>query len=129
MRRKIDILSASIALVLTLETRADLLDQVNQRLSIRDPQNQFQLQLSGILDRGFDPWDSGPQLRLDEYFLRYTPLDNARVNFQIGKFATVVGSWVRRHDSWQNPFINAPLPYENITTVSDTEAPSSRQDF
>jgi hypothetical protein len=60
---------------------------------------------------------------------RYTPLDNARINFQIGKFATAVGNWVRRHDSWQNPFINAPLPYENLTTVSDIEAPSSRQDF
>ena len=81
------------------------------------------------LDRGFDPWDAGAQLRLDEYFLRYTPLDNRRINFQIGKFATAVGSWVQRHDSWQNPFVNAPLPYENITTISDTEAPSSRQDF
>jgi hypothetical protein len=81
------------------------------------------------LDRGFDPWDAGAEVRLDEYFFRYTPLDDTRINFQIGKFATAVGSWVRRHDSWQNPFINAPLPYENITTVSDTEAPSSRQDF
>lgn len=174
MRRKIEILFAIFALV--IDTRADLLDQINDALSIRDSEKQFQLQLSGLidfegyfidqrppaliasddsflfnprvslfldaqflqhfyffaqtrLDRGFDPWDSGPQLRLDEYFLRYTPLDDARINIQIGKFATAVGSWVRRHDSWQNPFINAPLPYENITTVSDSEAPSSRQDF
>src|ERR1700686_4337698 len=143
MRRKIDIFFAGVALVFAFETRADLLDQANQALSIRDQQNRFQLQLSGLidfegyfidqrppglissddsflfnprislfldaqflnhfyffaqtrLDRGFDPWDSGAQLRLDEYFLRYTPLDNARVNFQIGKFATAVGSWVRR---------------------------------
>jgi hypothetical protein len=176
MQRKMDILLAGIAFAFALETRADLLDQVNQMLSIRDPQNRFQLQLTGLidfeayfidqrppgliasddsflfnprvslffdaqftshfyffsqvrLDRGFDPRDSGPQLRLDEYFLRYTPFDNMRVNLQIGKFATAIGSWVRRHDSWQNPFINAPLPYENITTISDTEAPSSRRDF
>ena len=176
MRPKIDILCAAIGLALALEARGDLLDRVNDALSIRNSQTRFQLQLSGLidfegyfidqrppslissddsflfnprislfleaqflnhfyffaqtrLDRGFDPWDSGPELRLDEYFLRYTPLDNARVNFQIGKFATAIGSWVRRHDSWQNPFISAPLPYENITTISDTEAPSSRQDF
>ena len=176
MPRKIEILLVAIALTFALDARGDLLDRANDALSIRDPQERFQLQLSGLidfegyfidqrgpglietddsflfnprlslfldaqfashfyffaqtrLDRGFDPWDSGPQLRLDEYFLRYTPFDDSRINFQIGKFATAVGSWVRRHDSWQNPFINAPLPYENITTVSDREAPSSRQDF
>jgi hypothetical protein len=166
-----------IALTLALQgTRADLLNQLNDALSIRDSQNRFQLQLSGLvdlegyfidqrppalistddsflfnprvslfldaqfakhfyffaqarLDRGFDPWDRGAQVRLDEYFLRYTPLDDSRVTFQIGKFATVIGNWVPRHDSWQNPFVNAPLPYENITTLSDHEAPSSRQDF
>ncbi len=166
-----------IALTLALHgTRADLLNQLNDALSIRDSQHRFQLQLSGLadfegyfidqrppglidtddsflfnprlslfldahfaehfyffaqarLDRGFDPSDQGAQVRLDEYFLRYTPGNDARVNFQIGKFATIVGNWVPRHDSWQNPFVNAPLPYENITTLSDTEAPSSRQDF
>src|SRR5438094_10593713 len=121
MRRKIDILCAAIALVLVLEARADLLDRVNDALSIRDPQKRFQLQLSGLIDlegyftdqrapalintddsflfnprlslfldaqwtshwyffgqlridRSFDPSDKGAQVRLDEYFLRYTPL-------------------------------------------------------
>ena len=73
------------------------------------------------VDRGFDPSDGGAQIRLDEYFLRYTPAKS--VNFQIGQFATVVGNWVARHDSWQNPFINAPLPYENLTGIWDTSAP------
>lgn len=73
------------------------------------------------LDRGFDPTDGGAELRLDEYFLRYSP---ARcVKLQIGQFATVVGNWVSRHDSWQNPFINAPLPYENLTGIWDSAAP------
>ena len=73
------------------------------------------------VDRGFDPSDDGAQIRLDEYFLRYTPAKS--VNFQIGQFATVVGNWVARHDSWQNPFINAPLVYENLTGIWDTWAP------
>ncbi|HEX8489608.1 MAG TPA: hypothetical protein VF626_01200, partial [Chthoniobacterales bacterium] len=73
------------------------------------------------VDRGFDPSDDGAQIRLDEYFLRYRPAKN--VHLQIGQFATVVGNWVARHDSWQNPFINAPLPYENLTGIWDSWAP------
>ena len=34
---------------------------------------------------------------------------------QVGKFATVVGNWVERHDAWNNPFVTAPLMYENLT--------------
>jgi len=32
---------------------------------------------------------------------------------------------VPRHYSWDNPFINAPLPYENLTGLWDIEAPDS----
>jgi hypothetical protein len=149
---------------------AEFLDQLHRALSIRNPKNDFHLQLSGLIDlegyfidqrppgliysddsflfnpritlfidaqwtkhfyffgqvridRGFDPTDEGAEIRLDEYFMRYTPLDNSRINFQIGQFATVVGNWVQRHDSWQNPFINAPLPYENLTGIWDSAAP------
>src|SRR5437764_158547 len=77
------------------------------------------------LDRGFDPSDHGAQIRLDEYALRFTPWDDGRFNLQVGKFATVVGNWVPRHLSWENPFINAPLVYENVTAVSDKVAPRS----
>ena len=172
MRRKIDIFAAGIALALALAARADLLDRVNDALSIRNSQNEFQLQLSGLIDfegyfidqrppaliesddsflfnprlslfadaqwtkhfyffgqlrvdRGFDPSDQGAQVRLDEYFLRYTPLDHPWVAVQIGKFATVVGNWTSRHLSWDNPFINAPLPYENVTGIWDSAAPDS----
>jgi hypothetical protein len=79
------------------------------------------------VDRGFDPSDGGAELRLDEYFVRYSPATS--VNFQIGQFATVVGNWVSRHDSWQNPFINAPLPYENLTGIWDSEAPENAEDL
>lgn len=89
----------------------------------------FYLFVQARVDRGFDPANEDAEARADEYFLRYTPLDNSRVNFQFGKFAAVVGNWVQRHDSWQNPFINAPLPYENVTAIWDSGAPGDVNDF
>src|SRR5437899_4338142 len=77
------------------------------------------------LDRGFDPSNHGAQVRLDEYALRVTPWEDGRLTVQIGKFATVVGNWVPRHLSWENPFINAPLIYENVTSIQDKSAPVS----
>lgn len=81
------------------------------------------------LDRGFDPSDHGAQIRMDEYALRLTPWDDGRFTMQIGKFATVVGNWVPRHLSWENPFIDAPLVYENVTSIRDKSAPASSFDF
>ena len=81
------------------------------------------------LDRGFDPSDEGAQVRLDEYALRFTPWDDGRFNLQAGTFATVVGNWIPRHLSWENPFINAPLIYENVTPIRDKSAPYSALDF
>jgi hypothetical protein len=80
-------------------------------------------------DRGFDPSDHGAQVRLDEYALRVTPWEDGRFTMQIGKFATVVGNWVPRHLSWENPFINAPIVYENVTAIQDKYAPYSALDF
>jgi hypothetical protein len=77
------------------------------------------------LDRGFDPTDHGADIRLDEYALRVTPWQDGRFTFQAGQFATVVGNWVPRHLSWDNPFVNAPLVYENVTAIQDKYAPSS----
>jgi hypothetical protein len=79
------------------------------------------------VDRGFDPSNGGAEVRLDEYFVRYSPAKS--VHLQIGQFATVVGNWVARHDSWQNPFINAPLPYENLTGIWDSWAPEDRDEL
>ncbi|MHB8522873.1 MAG: hypothetical protein ACYDH9_19225 [Limisphaerales bacterium] len=77
------------------------------------------------VDRGFDPRERVRNARFDEYLLRYTPFDDARFNAQFGKFATVFGNWVPRHYSWDNPFINAPLPYENFTIGTDYVVPGS----
>ena len=81
------------------------------------------------VDTGFDPTDEGWQWRADEYAVRFTPWDDGRFNLQIGKFSTVIGDWVARHLSWENPFVNAPLPYENPTLVSDTEVPFTGSTF
>lgn len=81
--------------------------------------------LQARADNGFDPGDDGSRLRLDEYVVRYTPTEGTALNLQAGKFATVVGNWTRRHGSWDNPFITAPLPYENLTGIWDTNAASS----
>jgi hypothetical protein len=81
------------------------------------------------IDRGFDPSDRGVQARLDEYAVRFTPWQDGRLNVQAGQFATVVGNWVPRHLSWENPFVTAPLPYEHITAISDTEVPQTVSEF
>src|SRR5256712_5934021 len=81
------------------------------------------------LDRRFDPSNHGAAVRLDEYALRLTPWEDGRFSLQIGKFATVVGNYVPRHLSWENPFVDAPLVYANITAISDKAAPASPRDF
>jgi hypothetical protein len=81
------------------------------------------------LDRGFDPSGRGANVRLDEYALRITPWDGDRFTVQIGKFATVVGNWVPRHLAWDNPFVTAPLVYENVTAIQDKTAPASPYAF
>ncbi len=77
------------------------------------------------VDQGFDPSEGSLRLRLDEYALRYTPLASGGLSVQAGRFATVVGSWVRRHGSWENPFITAPLAYDHLTGVWDVAAARS----
>jgi hypothetical protein len=86
--------------------------------------------LQARFDRGFDPGlDQDGDVRADEYFLRYAPFADARLNVQAGKFATVFGNYVARHHSWDNPFINAPLPYEHVLTIPDQTVPASPAAF
>lgn len=73
-------------------------------------------------DHGFDPGERGAEVRLDEFALRVAPGPRREFNVQLGRFATIVGNWATRHDSWANPFITAPLPYEHLTGMWDTEA-------
>jgi hypothetical protein len=81
------------------------------------------------VDRGFDPGDFGWRHRFEEYAIRLTPDEDQRFSLQLGKASSVVGNWIPRHLSWDNPFINAPLPYESVTRVYDREAPHSPHQF
>lgn len=108
-------------------------DMFNPRLSLfldTHLGTQFYSLVQFRADRGFDP-RAVPEgdARFDEYLLRWTPWAGGQLNLQVGKFATVFGKWVQRHDSWQNPFITAPLAYENVTTITDQAAPGTRAGF
>jgi hypothetical protein len=107
-------------------------DIVNPRLSLfvdtRIGKRLYSL-VQARVDRGFDPFEQPHEARLDEYLIRYMPFDGGALNLQAGKFATVFGGWVPRHLSWDNPFVNAPLPYENVTTITDAAGPASPQAF
>ena len=107
-------------------------DFFNPRLTLfLDAQLGSQLYLfaQGRMDRGFDPSDSAAQARLDEWAVRWTPWKDGRFNLQAGTFATIVGTYVERHLSWDNPFVTAPLVYENITPIYDAEPPVSAGEF
>ena len=69
------------------------------------------------IDRGFDPSEGDVEARLDEYAVRISPWRGGHFNLQLGKFATVVGNSAARHDSWDNPFLTAPVPYDNLTAI------------
>jgi hypothetical protein len=79
------------------------------------------------LERGFDPSRSIAEFRVEEFALRISPWENGRLSAQFGKFGTVIGNWVPRHDSWANPFVTAPVPYENLTGMWDSAAPFSNE--
>jgi hypothetical protein len=77
-------------------------------------------------DRGFDPGSREEgEFRLDEAFLRLQFFEDQRLQLQLGKFPTVFGNWVARHDFWDNPFLDAPLPYNSIVGVTDGVAPAA----
>ncbi|HYO98299.1 MAG TPA: hypothetical protein VER33_27530, partial [Polyangiaceae bacterium] len=77
------------------------------------------------VDRGFDPGDGPLEVRLDEYAMRFTSSSAGSLNLQAGRFATIVGNWVPRHGSWDNPFVLAPLAYEHLTGIWDSAPASS----
>lgn len=79
-------------------------------------------------DRGLDPDDHTAQVRPDEYFVRYsTGAEEWSTSVQVGKFATPLGNFVPRHDSFHNPLVRAPLPYDHMTSVGDKSAPPRNQ--
>lgn len=104
-------------------------DFVNPRLVLYlDAQVGRSIYLFGQarVDRRFDPTDKGSlRPRLDELAVRWTPGGDQRFTLQAGQFATVVGQWPRRHAAWENAFITAPMPYDNLLGIWDRAAPDS----
>ena len=82
------------------------------------------------LDRGFDP-GSAPdgQVRLDEYFVQARLWRQDEANVRLGKFATAFGSWQKRSLSWDNPFVTAPMIYEDMLPITDQFAPPGLAGF
>lgn len=80
----------------------------------------------GRVDRGFDVFDpeSDFEARLDEYAVRLELSEpgSGGLVLQAGKFASVVGNWTKRHSAWENPFVTAPLPYDNLTPIWDVNS-------
>lgn len=65
------------------------------------------------------------QFRWDELYLRASFYDGA-LQVQAGQFVPVLGNFLSRQDNWQMGLISYPLPYEQVTSVSDlTVVPSS----
>ena len=82
------------------------------------------------VDTGFDPTDLGDTMAGRMNMPCASRLGTMAASIlQIGKFPTVVGDWVERHLSWDNPFVNAPLPYETASLVSDLELPLTGNSF
>jgi hypothetical protein len=79
------------------------------------------------VDRGFDPRDGDTEVRLDEFAVRVSPWDDGRLSIQVGRFGTIIGNWVERHLSWDNPFVTAPVPYENLTAIWDVSHADSAE--
>jgi hypothetical protein len=74
-------------------------------------------------DRGFEAGSrQDGDVRVDEAFLRWRPLGDGRLSVLVGKFATCFGNWVARHGFWDDPFLTAPLPYDNLLASNDRNA-------
>lgn len=81
-------------------------------------------------DRGFDPlFESHGDLRVDELFVQADISESGRFSARLGKSATVFGAWVGRHLPWDNPLINAPLPYDDMLTITDAAVPADPEAF
>jgi len=81
-------------------------------------------------DRGEAPADRPLQLRVEQAWLRLSPLPGHDVSLQAGKFVTPFGGWPQRHASLAaDPFIRPPLPYDYRTMICANFLPASGAGF
>jgi class 3 adenylate cyclase len=81
-------------------------------------------------DRGEAPADRPLQVRVEQAYLRLTPLSKVNVSVQGGKFVSPFGGWTQRHASpAEEPFIRPPLPYDYRTMICAGFFPASDAGF
>lgn len=80
-------------------------------------------------DRGEAPAAVPLQARVEQAFLRVTPLTRLPLAVQVGKFVTPFGAYPQRHHTQADPFIRGPLPYEWRTMVVPTIVPPGTERF
>lgn len=81
-------------------------------------------------DRGEAPADRPLQLRVEQAWLRLSPLPGRDVSLQAGKFVSPFGGWTQRHASLSaDPFIRPPLPYDYRTMICANFLPAAAAGF
>jgi class 3 adenylate cyclase len=81
-------------------------------------------------DRGEAPADRPLQVRVEQAWLRLSPLAGHDVSLQAGKFVTPFGGWPQRHASLSaDPFIRPPLSYDYRTMICGNFLPASSAGF
>jgi class 3 adenylate cyclase len=81
-------------------------------------------------DRGEAPADRPLQARIEQAWLRVSPVPGADLSLQAGKFVSPFGGWTQRHASLSaDPFIRPPLPYDYRTMICANFLPGSAAGF
>jgi hypothetical protein len=80
-------------------------------------------------DRGEAPADRPVETRVEQAYVRVTPIPKANLSVEAGKFVTPFGNWPQRHHSAADPFIRPPLPYDYRTMISPTIVPGTAAGF
>ncbi|HET6764211.1 MAG TPA: adenylate/guanylate cyclase domain-containing protein, partial [Longimicrobiaceae bacterium] len=80
-------------------------------------------------DRGEEPAPRAMQARVEQAFVRWTPLSGVDAGLQAGKFASPFGAYPQRHGGPADAFIRAPFPYEYRTVICAGIAPATARGF
>jgi class 3 adenylate cyclase len=80
-------------------------------------------------DRGERPHDGPVQARVEQAFIRLALPVPARLQLQVGKFASPVGSYPERHHTPADPLIRPPILYDHHTVIDVRAVPAARLGF
>jgi len=80
-------------------------------------------------DRGEAPRDGNVEARIEQAFVRLTPLPRHALHVQLGKFALPFGGYAGRHHTAEDPLIRPPIMYDYRTAMVRTVAPAAQNGF